>query len=176
MAVERHLGYYQGSRWLQAGVGVAVLGAVAAGLLSTLNDMQERSEKLAVELTTQYMRTGLKWAIGEALLHGRSSEVASWAGGNPVRYLASPPPGYVGNCTSTDVVALAAGVWCFDEQKQELLYRPRSQKHLVGRGDNAGESPLILRWRVVLVPQPPADDLANINVSVRVATQYGWFE
>jgi Tfp pilus assembly protein PilV len=167
--------YYQGSHWFQGVVALTVLGVIVLGFVYTLIEMQERAEKLTVELTTRYMQTGVKLAVGEALLQGRSGEIRTWGGRNPVAFLAGPPQGYKGNCVAADVAALEAGVWCFDEKRRELLYRPRNQRHLKLKDVAAGSSPAILRWRVILREQTVKES-ANINVSVQFATQYEWFE
>jgi hypothetical protein len=167
--------YYQGSHWFHSVVALSVLGAIVLGFVYVLIEMQERSEKLTVELTTRHMQTGLKLAVGEALLHGRSAEVRTWMGRNPVEFLAGPPQGYKGSCGVADVAALAPGVWCFDERQGELLYRPRNQRHLKLKGGATDLAPVVLRWRLILREQT-VTDVANINVSVHFATQYTWFE
>ena len=89
----RSLGYYSASHWLQGAVVFVVLGSLALGLLWALNDAKERAEKQVVELTLRNMRTGMQFAMGEALLRRRESEMASWVGINPVLWLGAPPTG-----------------------------------------------------------------------------------
>lgn len=167
--------YYQGSHWFQGIVALTVLGVIVLGFVYALIEMQERAEKLTVELTTRYMQTGLKLAVGEAILHGRSREVRTWVGRNPVEFLAGPPQGYKGNCSAADVSLPAPGVWCFDEKKGELLYRPHNQRQLKLKLSTANSEPVVLRWHLILREQTVPES-ANINVSVQFATQYVWFE
>lgn len=178
MATERRNDYYQTSHWFQAGVVAVLLGLFAAWLLRALADTQERSEKLVVELTWSYMRSGLKLAVGDALLHGRTREVSQWVGRNPADFLAAPPPGYVGVCTSSEAGGLVVGAWCFDLARRELVYRPKSHSHLrlleAGRAGGGGEK--MLRWRVVAVGQAVTDGGANIGLTVETVTPYLWFQ
>lgn len=68
-------------------------GLVVAGLLllcwwrKRWRDLQEEVEKTQVELNVRQMRSGLQWAMGEALLQGKTAEIASWVGSNSMRWL-----------------------------------------------------------------------------------------
>ena len=87
----RRLGYYATKKWVQHAVLFVVVGLIAVGLISALGDATEQAERQIVELTIRNMRTGMQRAMGEALMHQREGEMASWAGSNPVRWLDSPP-------------------------------------------------------------------------------------
>ena len=167
--------YFTGTHWLQSTVALLVLLLIALGVLQALNEMQERGEKLAVELTARYMETGLKLAVAEALLRGNGAVVASWAGGNPVAYLAGPPQGYKGRCDSKDISQPSPGVWCFDERQGELRYRPNNQQHLRLGNEAHGTGDAVLRWRVALRDKHRSD-VANIGVSVQLVTPYAWID
>ena len=103
-----------------------VVGLIAVGLISALGDATEQAERQIVELTIRNMRTGMQRAMGEALMHQREGEMASWAGSNPVRWLDSPPAGYRGECSTAESRALSGGEWCFERGRRELVYRPRN--------------------------------------------------
>lgn len=177
MFSERRGDYYSASHWLQAGVVAVLLGIFATWLLRTLADTQERSEKLAVELTWRYMRSGLKLAVGDALLHGRAGEVSQWVGRNPSDFLAAPPPGYVGECPLSTVSGLAAGAWCFDRGRRELVYRPKrdEQLRLLGASEVGDGGAKVLRWRIVASGQPVMDGSSNIGLTVELVTPYLWY-
>ncbi len=143
---ERQTNYWTASRWLQLGMSAVVISLLALWLLQALEETEVRAEALMVELTERNMRTGLALAMGEALLHGREREIASWAGANPVRWLGHEPQGYRGEC-GRPAQELGEGEWCFDRERRELVYRPR---HDIRRqpGQGAGGKD-VLRWRVV---------------------------
>lgn len=142
----RQVNHWTASRWLSLSMSAVAISLLAAGLLRALEETDERAEKLMVELTYRHMRTGLAVAKAEALLRGREAEIADWAGANPVRWLAAPPPGYRGEC-SRPAVELGAGEWCFDQERRELAYRPRRAAHLRIVAPPADGAAKILRWR-----------------------------
>ena len=147
----RSLGHFAASHWLPGALVLVLLGVLALGLLWALGDIKERAEKQVVELTLRNMRTGMQLAMGEALMHQREGEIASWVGSNPVDWLGAPPVGYRGVCSADESRGLSSGEWCFERANRELVYRPTKVDHLravpeveVSRCDR-------LRWRVVRV-------------------------
>lgn len=126
----RTLGYYAASHWFQWAVLLVILGGIGIGLLRALEQAREAAERQSVELTVRNMRTGMQLAMGEALMHQREAEIASWVGSNPVRWLSAEPKGYLGKCSQTDGRELNGGEWCFETAQKRLMYRPYRQDHL----------------------------------------------
>lgn len=149
----RSLGYYAASHWMQGAVVFVVLGSVAMGLLWALGDMKERAEKQVVDLTIRNMRTGMQLAMGEALMQQREREIATWAGGNPVNWLGTPPGGYRGECSVEESRSLSGGEWCFERASRELVYRPSRVDHLRALLEVGASQCDQLRWRVARVPE-----------------------
>ncbi|MFT3849237.1 MAG: hypothetical protein QM739_11380 [Propionivibrio sp.] len=118
-----------------------------------LDDLGERVEKQSVELTIRNMRTGMRLAMGEALMHQQEADIATWAGGNPVRWLGSPPAGYRGECEGEARQDLPKGEWCFDPRRRELLYRPYNTDHLRAPSSGGEDICSVLRWRVARAPE-----------------------
>ena len=145
----RTLGYYAASHWFQAAVVFLMLGALALVLLRALNEVEEQAERQAVELTLRNMRTGMQFAMAEALMRQREGEVAAWAGSDPTRWLEVPPAGYRGECTAEERRNLPEGAWCFERDSRELVYQPRNTKQL--RGSESGQQCSLLAWRVARV-------------------------
>ena len=144
----RTLGYYASSQWFQWAVLFVLLGSLSMGLLSALDDAKERAEKQVVELTLRNMRTGMQLAMGEALMHQRVQEIATWVGGNPVSWLGTPPVGYRGECSAGASRSLSGGEWCFERASRELVYRPNSVDHLRNSSAEKDSQCGQLRWRV----------------------------
>lgn len=165
---ERQTNSWTASRWLPLGVSAVVIALLALWLLAALEEAEARAEKLMVELIYRNMRTGLALAMGEALLHGREAEIASWVGTNPVRWLGHEPQGYRGEC-DRPAQELGEGEWCFDRVRRELTYRPR---HDIGDGlgQGAGEKG-ILRWRVAATQ--PARSGLEAGLRVEYVTAQG---
>ncbi len=161
----RGLGYYAAAHWLQGGVLIVVIGALALGTLSALNEMKERAEKLVLELTLRNMRTGMRLAMGDAMMQQRAQEIATWAGSNPIAWLGSQPDGYLGPCAPAGRQILPGGAWCFDEERRELVYRPRSVDHLRGRAREEEGRCTELSWRVARVSEAGSPgDVAGLRL------------
>ena len=143
----RTLGYYAASHWFQAAVVFLMLGALALILLRSLNEVEEQAERQMVELTLRNMRTGMQFAMAEAIMPQHEGEIAAWAGSDPTRWLEVPPVGYRGECSPEGRRNLPEGAWCFDSEHQELVYRPRNTKQLHGFVE--GQQCSQLAWRVV---------------------------
>ena len=149
----RRLGYYAASHWFQGVVLLAILALIVTGLMSALNDASERAEKQVVELTIRNMRTGMKLAMGEAMMQQREGEMAAWGGSNPVRWLGSPPGSYRGECPAEESRNLAGGEWCFEQNRRELVYRPHRPDHLHPLSAVSERQCSYLSWRVARSPE-----------------------
>lgn len=157
------LGFYPGSHWMSGAVVALVIAALAAGLLNALGTAKDQAERLAVDLTVRNLRSGLQWAMAEAIFHRREPEVAAWAGTNPVRWLGSEPSGYRGECSRAERAALPARAWCFDRERHELVYRPADPGQLRRRGGGAACQDLA--WRVLRTPESAS---AGVSVGLRI--------
>lgn len=147
------LGYYAASHWFQGAVLLAVLALIFNGLMSALNDASERAEKQGVELTIRNMRTGMKLAMGEAMMQQREGEMAAWVGSNPVRWLGSPPGAYRGECSVEESRNLSGGEWCFERNRRQLLYRPHRPDRLHPLPPGSELQCSHLSWRVERAPE-----------------------
>lgn len=168
----RTLGYYAASHWFQAAVVFLMLGALALILLRALNEVEEQAERQAVELTLRNMRTGMQYAMAEALMRQRESEIAEWAGSDPTRWLEVPPAGYRGECSPEERRDLPAGAWCFERDRRELAYRPRDTKKL--RSRDGGQQCSQLAWRVVRVADGAVKG-AFAGVRIEATSPCRWF-
>ena len=169
----RTYGYYAVSHWFHVAIIFLLLSALGLWLLSALEDAKERAERLGVELTIRHMRTGLLYAMGEALMRQNEHEIHSWVGSNPIRWLGASPSGYLGVCSSVRRSSLAGGEWCFDNERKELVYQPRHLAHLHQGGVDTGDQCTQLSWRVV---SGPAREQSEQVASVRIepASACGW--
>ena len=161
--------FYAGSNWLRWSVFVVAIAVFAVWLLAALRQMQAMGEKTMVELTVRNINTGLKASMCEAVIEQRGGEIAAWAGSDPVRWLATPPSGYVGECRRDE--EYVAGAWCFESASGDLVYRPRSPIGLRLEG-NHGDEPAVLRWRVVMARKDEKDAVAWMLV--KNITPYVW--
>jgi hypothetical protein len=172
----RRLGYYATRNWFQRAVLFVVLGLFAIALISALGDAKEEAERQSVELTIRNMRTGMQRAMGEALMHQREGEMASWAGSNPVRWLDSLPAGYRGDCSAAESRELSGGEWCFERGRRELVYRPRNIDQLYesrGAMKALGRQCDQLSWRVARAPTSAASG-GFVGLRIEVVSSCQW--
>ncbi len=155
-----------GVRWFQVGVVASLLACFLVGMLRALEDAQEYSERTMVELVITNMRSGLQIAKADAIIAHRESEMLTWEGGDPTRFLLRKPEPYRENCGESET-ALPAGVWCFDSRRRELIYKPRSSNYL--RMRDGGEK--ILRWKLAFASAARTDPF---SLRVENVTPYDW--
>ncbi|HUY03858.1 MAG TPA: hypothetical protein VMV33_11275 [Rhodocyclaceae bacterium] len=149
-------------------VAVAVIAILALTALVRLQEIEEISEKTVIDTTLRNIDSGLRQAMAEDIIHGQEGRIALLIGANPVRYLAQPPAGYLGEYQQAPV-PVPSGAWFFDSTRRELCYRPKLDRHLV----IDGESPL-LRWRIEPVGGRLAGGGAG-SVRLTAAVGYRWF-
>ncbi|MDD2884540.1 MAG: hypothetical protein PHT48_05790 [Dechloromonas sp.] len=138
---------------------VSILFALLVGsFLYAVRHQQAQAEKLSVELTVMSLRTGLLSEIAQRLINHRGEDTADLIGGNPVRFLKSPPLGYLGEFKEIDGARLQPGSWYFDSTRGELVYH-LNQSAGFRRLDAAAKNEI--RWRVEI-----RDGLQRVNPMV----------
>ena len=169
----RRLCYYANKNWIQRAVLLVIIGLFVMGLLSVLDEAKQRTEEQMVSLTVRNMRTGLQLAMGEALMHQRESELATWVGSNPVRWLNTAPEGYRGECSGDQRRNLAAGEWCFERDRRELVYRPRRVDQLRVAPDGSETQCERLSWQVARAPKIAANG-GFVGLRIESASTCQW--
>lgn len=157
---------------LELCVALTLIAVLGGGWLAALLYYQEVAEKTAVELTVLNVRSGMRFAIAEGMIHGRSAEAADMLQANPLGWLEKPPPDYAGEIASHAVASLPAGSWFFDAERREFGYLPRLSFHLTIEAAGEAAAEQAIRWRVrgVRAKNGEVED-----VSLVLVTRYRWF-
>jgi hypothetical protein len=142
----------------------AVIAVCMAVLLNRIAAYEELAEKTRVELTIAQIRTGLRYAQMEALLHRQEVPIEVWLRRNPMDWLAQPPADYHG-AVSRLPTPPARG-WYYLEHEHALVYLPRLQTHLAS---GWSERPVRLIWQVQAGPS------LRLESVVLEARPYQWF-
>jgi len=157
---------------LELCVALALIAVLGGGWLAALLYYQELAEKTAVDLTVLNIRSGMRFAIADGMIHGRSAEAADMLQANPLGWLEPPPPAYAGEVAGEALQLLPAGSWFFDAARREIGYLPQLRFHLTieAAGETAGD--LSIRWRVrgVRAKNGEVEDVSLVPV-----TRYRWF-
>jgi len=123
---------------------VAMLFGVA---LDRLFKYQEMAERVAVELNLAAINVGLTHKFAALVASGEAAQIEKEAGTNPVRVLARPPRGYLGELQAPDPASLPGSSWYFDLRSREFVYVPNQSRYLSLPPSSKDGT---LRFRVVL--------------------------
>ncbi|MGC2519923.1 MAG: hypothetical protein WA373_12550 [Burkholderiales bacterium] len=131
-------------------VAAGVISLIAALLLDRLLGYQEYAERTAMELTVVNMRSGLRLRTAELMTQDRLHEVGKLINENPVRWLETPPPNYLGELAHPVPTTLPQGNWYFDTTTRELVYLPRDNLFFMTPWRDRKEA---MRFQVISVRQ-----------------------
>ncbi len=126
--------HQRGVSKLEFAVVVAILGILAAVLLTRLNTIEADLERIEVDLTVRHIRSGIQVAIGEHIMRGEEHRIAEIAQASPVDFLGELPRRF-----NEGLTAEASGQWAYDPNRRELSYLPRIPSAFGGAEK--------LRWR-----------------------------
>ncbi|MES2364855.1 MAG: hypothetical protein V4563_03100 [Pseudomonadota bacterium] len=106
-------------------MGIILLVSVLSLLLyDRFLGYQALAEKTSMEMTVINMRSGLRLRIAELMMEGRVDKMAGLLDENPIKWLAAPPPNYIGAFQNPEQHAIPRNAWYFDTRRHELVYIP----------------------------------------------------
>jgi general secretion pathway protein G len=159
-------------------VSVTLYLLLTLGLLYFFSYHEELGESTAVSLTLRNMRSGLRYRMAAMAIKQGVEDYRPLLGENPVNWLEKPPDGYVGERYG-EVVAAERGIWYFDLQTRQLVYRPHHQRYLQGNGGKSERTEL--RFRVLgqthagTIAWPERPELPVEGVRLEPTAAYSWF-
>ncbi len=162
--------YQRGISQIEFGVVAALFAILVGTFLNSVRIQQEQAEKFSMELTIMYMRTGLLSELADRLIKNRGREADDLVGANPVRWLKSPPPGYLGEFKELNEREVKGGSWYFDQSTGEMVYKVNIDSHF-RRLD--GSSRNEVRWRVQGRDHGRKSGVENL--ALLPVTPYEWF-
>jgi hypothetical protein len=139
-----------GSSLFEFFIAVGVISVIALLLLDRLLTYQEYAERTAMEVTVVNMRSGLRLRVAELMTQDRLHEVGKLVNENPVRWLETPPPNYLGELAHPVPKTLPQGNWYFDTTSREIVYLPRDNRFLIAPLRDQSEA---MRFQVISVRQ-----------------------
>lgn len=145
---ERHAGFT-----LFELLGIILLVSVLSLLLyDRFLGYQALAEKTSMEMTVINMRSGLRWQVAELMIEGKADKMAGLLNENPIKWLAAPPPNYIGAFQNPEQHAIPRNAWYFDTRRHELIYKPGRKSIFTTDAAHAA----VLRFRVTAVMAPSA--------------------
>lgn len=149
-ACRRLSGREHGFSLLEFFIAAGVISVIAVLLLERVLSYQEYAEKAAMELTVVNMRSGLRLRVAELMTQDRLHEAGKLVNENPVRFLETPPPNYLGELARPVPKTLAQGNWYFDTTTRELVYLPQGNRFFMAPWRDRKE---VMRFQVISVRQ-----------------------
>lgn len=103
-------------------VVIVIANVLAIILLDRLWYYQEVTEKTAMEMTVMNMRSGLRLRIADLMMSDQRDKAVQLMQENPITWLETLPPNYMGELRNTKQGSLVPGNWYFDAGQQTLIY------------------------------------------------------
>jgi prepilin-type N-terminal cleavage/methylation domain-containing protein len=116
----------RGFTLFELAVTVAVIGILAAALLSRVTMYQEQAEKVAMENVVGVLRSALGMKAAQLVAQGRTQEMSKMLTMNPMDLLAQKPSNYIGEVYSPQKGKISPGNWYFNRKQLVLVYIART--------------------------------------------------
>ncbi|MBB3121235.1 type II secretion system protein [Pseudoduganella violacea] len=114
----------RGFSLFELGVVLVVIAVLGTVFLQRVLFYQEEAERAAVAQVLAQLRITIQSRVAEAHIRGRTGDLSSLAGENPMSWLLRPPGNYEGEREAPQLDELEAGSWYFDRAEKTLLYLP----------------------------------------------------
>ncbi len=115
-----------GFSMLELAVTVAIIGILAAVLLSRMRSYQEEAERVAMENVVGVLRSALNMKFGQLISQGKQADVSKLITLNPMDLLAQKPANYLGELNPPQKEKISRGNWYFNRKKLLLVYIART--------------------------------------------------
>lgn len=150
---------------------IALFGIFLTVFMNRMGYYQEYAEKMAMELTVENVRTGLRYRVANLILANRMREVSALADENPINWLAERPDNYLGEFDGLPP-GDTAGKWYFDRRARELVYGVNNRRHFASLGGPDAAA----RFQVRRISAGQASPRAGRETWVKVVAvhEYRW--
>ena len=153
-------------------VCLAIMIALVGFTLNRSRDSMELAEKAAMETQYLALRSAMHLRVAKLISTGRTSELASFIGSNPMQWLGQEPANYLGAVAGETAVGGRVGAWYFDTISAELVYLASRHAHL--KPDSAGRYRVRYQVSTAAAVKPGAD-LSMVWPVLSVVEPYQWF-
>ena len=118
--------HQRGFTLFELAVTVAIVGVLAAVLLSRVRLYQEEAERVAMEHVVGVLRSALSMKAGQMVAQGQQQHLSKLITINPMDLLAQKPANYMGELNTPQKEKISHGNWYFDRKKLLLVYIART--------------------------------------------------
>ena len=161
----------RGFTLLELTIVIGVISVLAAIFLDRALVSMEAAERMAMENQARMIGSALQLQMAALITSGRERDMASLARGNPLDWLQTKPPNYLGELAVAPGDDHTAGNWYYDVGSGETVY-------LVRRGagfDADARGRKEVRYRVRVVHEKFGDERADVVGAVfQPVLPYRW--
>ena len=118
--------YQRGFTMFELAITVAIIGVLAAVLLSRVRLYQEEAERVAMENIVGVLRSALAMKAGQMVVQGKQQDLSKLITINPMDLLAQKPANYLGELNPQQKEKISRGNWYFNRKKLLLVYIART--------------------------------------------------
>ena len=118
--------YQRGFTMFELAITVAIIGVLAAVLLSRVRLYQEEAERVAMENVVGVLRSALAMKAGQMVVQGKQQDLSKLITINPMDLLAQKPANYLGELNPQQKEKISRGNWYFNRKKLLLVYITRT--------------------------------------------------
>ena len=116
----------RGFTLFELAVTVAIIGILAAALLSRVTLYHEQAERVAMENVVGVLRSALGMKAAQLLAQGRAHDMSKLLTINPMDLLAQKPANYLGEVDTPHIGKISPGNWYFNRKQLLLVYISRT--------------------------------------------------
>jgi hypothetical protein len=127
-----HIPGRRGGTLIERVTAIILFGAFVAVFIERVSFYQEYAERMAMQLTADNIRTGLRFRVADLMLANRMAEIPTLADENPINWLAERPENYLGEYDGTPSES-TRGKWYFDLRNRQLVYTVNNRRHFQSR-------------------------------------------
>jgi prepilin-type N-terminal cleavage/methylation domain-containing protein len=162
---------YAGFSLFELMVGIVIIGVMATVLSVRMLRYQEYAEKTAMEATARHLQTALRLQVADLMMRDRLHEVDRLLQENPITWLETPPPNYIGEQAAALQDDTLRGRWHFDTVQRAVIYTPFHRRFF--RPQRQGTHSISYRVSAVLVAS--SDGARRIEgLSLSLLSPYKW--
>lgn len=152
-------------------VGITIVGLLGMALSERMLRYQEYAEKTAMEVTARNIQTGLRLKVADLMMTDRMHEIDRLLLVNPITWLETPPPNYIGERADSRQDAAVAGNWHFNTARREVVYVPFHRRFFEPQVPGNGS----IRFRIGAVPVANANDARKVEgLTLLLLSPYKW--
>lgn len=171
MSGRRYRQRYAGFSLFELIVGIVIIGVLGTFLSDRMLRYQEYAEKTAMEVTARHLQTGLRLQVADLMMRDRMHEIDRLLQQNPMTWLETPPPNYIGERTAMPQGDALRGKWYFDAVQRVVIYTPLHHRFFQSQRQGANS----ISYRLNAMPVTSGEGARRIEgLSLLLLSPYKW--